>query len=161
MIDPGIIDFQDVLLYSKYNIDKLIIGLETVESLEIIKRALSIMGKSKLVVSIDMYKEKVISNARGLRNKSIIEIIKKIEEIGIKELILLDLFRVGQKIGGIPQQFLEIQGSFKGSIYVGGGIKDYKDILNYKNLNFAGVLIATALYDGTIDIEEVNKFSIL
>ena len=117
------------------------------------------MGKSKLVVSIDMYKEKVISNARGLRNKSIIEIIKKIEEIGIKELILLDLFRVGQKIGGIPQQFLEIQGSFKGSIYVGGGIKDYKDIQNFKDHNFAGVLIATALYDGTINIEKVSNFS--
>ena len=159
MIDPGIIDFQDVLLYSKYNIDKLIIGLETVESLEIIKRALSIMGKSKLIVSIDMYKEKVISNARGLRNKSIIEIIKKIEEIGIKELILLDLFRVGQKIGGIPQQFLEIQGSFKGNIYVGGGIKDYKDIQNFKDHKFAGVLIATALYDGTINIEKVSNFS--
>ncbi len=34
------------------------------------------------------------------------------------------------------------------------------DILNYKNLNFAGVLIATALYDGTINIEKVSNFSI-
>ena len=161
MIDPGIVDFEDVLLFSKYNIDKLIIGLETVGNLGIIEKALNIMGKGKLIVSIDMYKEKVISNARGLRNKNIIEITKVIEEIGIKELILLDLFRVGQKMGGIPPQYLEIQGSFEGNIYVGGGIKDYKDILNYKNLNFAGVLIATALYDGTIDIEEVNNFSIL
>ncbi len=63
-------------------------------------------------------------------------------------------------MGGIPQQYLEIQDSFEGDIYVGGGIKDYKDILNYKNLNFAGVLIATALYDGTINIEKVRNFSI-
>ena len=159
MIDPGIKDVGDILLFSKYNIDKLIIGLETVKSLETIKKAFSIMGKSRLIVSIDMYKEKVISSARGLRNKNIKEITQKIEEIGIKELILLDLFRVGQKMGGIPQQYLEIQDSFKGNIYVGGGIKDYKDILNYKNLNFAGVLIATALYDGTLNIEKVRNFS--
>jgi len=160
MIDPGIVDVEDILLFSNYNIDKLIIGLETVGSLENINKAFNIMGKNKLIVSIDMYKEKVISNARGLRNKNIIEITKKIGEIGIKELILLDLFRVGQKVGGIPQQYLEIQGSFEGNIYAGGGIKDYKDILNYKDLNFAGVLIATALYDGTINIEKLTNFSI-
>ncbi|MHA1986177.1 MAG: HisA/HisF-related TIM barrel protein [Promethearchaeota archaeon] len=158
-IDPGIIDIDDILLFSKYNIDKLIIGLETVGSLETIKKAFRIMGKSKLIISIDMYKEKVISNAIDIKNKSIIEITRQIEEFGIKDIILLDLFRVGQKIGGIPQHYLEIQDIFKGNIYVGGGIKDYKDILKYKNLNFAGVLIATALYDGTLSIEKIRNFS--
>jgi phosphoribosylformimino-5-aminoimidazole carboxamide ribotide isomerase len=161
MIDLGVVDINDILYFSKLDINKLIIGLETVLNVEVIREALNIIGKNKLILSIDMYKEKVLTNAKRVKDKSPIEIAKIMEEIGVKELILLDLFRVGQKIGGIPQQYLEIQASFKGDIYVGGGIKDYKDILNYKNLNFAGVLIATALYDCTINIEKLSNFSTL
>ncbi|MBA7635504.1 hypothetical protein ES703_43108 [subsurface metagenome] len=41
---------------------------------------------------------------------------------------------------------------------MGGGIKNYTDILNIKEQNFSGVLIATALYDGTIEIENLRYF---
>jgi phosphoribosylformimino-5-aminoimidazole carboxamide ribotide isomerase len=159
MIDLGIINIKDILRFSKIGFNKLIIGLETVSSLEVIKEAVNIMGKNKLVLSIDMYKEKVLSNVKRIKDKSPIEIVKIVEDIGVNEIILLDLFRVGQKIGGIPSQYLKIQESFNGNILVGGGIKDYKDLINYKEYNFAGVLIATALYDGTISIEEVKKLS--
>ena len=142
------------------DINKLIIGLETIQSLGIIKKALALLGQKNLIISIDMYKGKILTKAKGLANKTSLEIIKRIEFMGIKELILLDLFRVGQKIGGIPQQYLEIQDSFNGDIYVGGGIKDYKDILSYKQQNFKGILIATALYDGTINIEKVRKICV-
>jgi phosphoribosylformimino-5-aminoimidazole carboxamide ribonucleotide (ProFAR) isomerase len=161
MIDPGIVDINDILYYSKFDIDKLIIGLETVRNLEVIREALNIIGKNKLILSIDMYKEKVISNIQRVKDKNPIEIAKFMEEIGVNELILLDLFRVGQKIGGIPQQYLKIQDSFGGKIFVGGGIKDYKDLMKYKQFNFAGVLIATALYDGTINIEKVRNLSLV
>ena len=73
----------------------------------------------------------------------------------VKNIILLDLFRVGQKIGGIPPQYLEILNNFSGDIFVGGGIKNIEDILNFKNHNFSGILIATALYDGTITAEKL------
>jgi uncharacterized protein related to proFAR isomerase len=43
-------------------------------------------------------------------------------------------------------------------VFVGGGIKNLNDILDYKEKNFAGILIATALYDGTIGIENLKGF---
>ncbi len=159
LIDPGIVDVKDIQQFSQYEIKKLIIGLETIQSLGVVEKALDILGKKNLIISIDMYKGEILTKAKGLINKSSLEIINRVESMGIKELILLDLYRVGQKIGGIPQQYFEIQESFDGDIYVGGGIKDYKDILSYKQNNFAGILIATALYDGTIDIEKVRKIS--
>ncbi|GAH16974.1 unnamed protein product, partial [marine sediment metagenome] len=119
-------------------------------NLEVIREAVNIIGKNKLILSIDMYKQKVLSNAKRVEDKNPIKIANVMEEIGVNELILLDLFRVGQKIGGIPQQYLKIQDSFRGNIFVGGGIKDYKDLIKYKKSNFAGVLIATALYDGGV-----------
>ena len=158
MIDPGITNTEDILQYSKYNINKLIIGLETIQNLQIIKKALTFLAESKIIISIDMYKGEILSKVKSLRDLTPITIVKKLELFGIKELILLDLFRVGQKIGGIPSQFLEIKDEFEGKIYVGGGIKELKDILYLKQQRFAGVLIATALFDGTINIEKLRKF---
>ncbi|MBY8984434.1 MAG: hypothetical protein KGD65_05175 [Candidatus Lokiarchaeota archaeon] len=161
MIDPGIVNNNDILHFSKFDINKLIIGLETVRSFKVIKKALNIMGQNKLILSIDLFKEIVLAHTKRIKDKNPIEIAKTMEEIGVKELILLDLFRVGQKIGGIPEQFLKIKDSFGGNIFVGGGIKDYEDLIKYKEFNFAGVLIATALYDGTINIEKVRNLSLL
>ncbi|MFW9865821.1 MAG: HisA/HisF-related TIM barrel protein [Candidatus Thorarchaeota archaeon] len=160
IIDPGIVDSKDILLYSKYKLHKIIIGLETVQSLQVIKIGLSKLGRQKLILSVDMHKGKLISNALEFSNQTPLEIITKIEKLGIYEIILLDLFRVGQKLGGIPSSYLDMKEVFKGNIFVGGGIKDYQDLLLYKQSNFAGVLIATALYDGTINIEKVREFFI-
>jgi len=160
MIDPGIVNTEDVIQYSEYNINKLIIGLETIQNFQIIKKALAFLAESKIVISIDMYKGKILSKVKSLRKLSPIAIVKKLELFGIKELILLDLFRVGQKIGGIPSKYLEIKDEFEGKIYVGGGIKEFKDILYLKQQRFAGVLIATALFDGTINIEKLREFFI-
>ncbi|MFX0028969.1 MAG: HisA/HisF-related TIM barrel protein [Candidatus Hermodarchaeota archaeon] len=157
IIDLGIVKSKDLHQFTKFNIKKLIIGLETVKNLEEVKNAISIMGVEKLIISIDMYKEKVFAQAKELKEMTPLEIVKNIQTIGIREIILLDLFRVGQKMGGIPQSYLDIKNTFNGEIFVGGGIKDYEDILKYIQHKFAGILIATALYDGTINIEKLRK----
>jgi phosphoribosylformimino-5-aminoimidazole carboxamide ribotide isomerase len=157
IIDPGIVDSNDIVYYSKLNIHKLIIGLETIKSLDEVIKGLRILGTEKLIISIDMYKENVLTSAKDLRNRSLFEIISKIKSLGIKDIILLDLYRVGQKLGGIPPIYLEIQEIFEGNVYVGGGIKDYKDILSYIRHKFTGILVATALYDGSLEIEKVRK----
>ncbi|MFX1280351.1 MAG: HisA/HisF-related TIM barrel protein [Promethearchaeota archaeon] len=157
IIDPGIVVSDDIYQYTKFKIKKLVIGLETIKRLKEVKNALSIIGKNKIIVSIDMYREKLLAQAKDIKNLTPKEIVNKIRRIGIDEVILLDLFRVGQKIGGIPQTYLDIRNSFNGKTYVGGGIKDFTDILKYKQENFAGILIATAMYDGTIDIEKVKE----
>lgn len=156
ILDPGIKDKEDLLKYSKYNIKKLILGLETINDYNVIYEGLRILGKSKLIVSLDMFKGKIISKIKDLRNQNPINVVNKLKRFGVEELILLDLFRVGQKIGGIPQIYLKILKSFKGAVLVGGGIKDLMDLTSYYNNKFSGVLIATALYDGSIKIDKLK-----
>ncbi|TFG01486.1 MAG: hypothetical protein EU540_03560 [Promethearchaeota archaeon] len=156
ILDPGIKDIEDLLKYSKYNIKKLILGLETINDYNVIYEGLRILGKSKLIVSLDMFKGKIISKIKDLRNQNPINVVNKLKRFGVEELILLDLFRVGQKIGGIPQVYLKILKSFKGAVLVGGGIKDLMDLTSYYNNKFSGVLIATALYDGSIKIDKLK-----
>ena len=157
MLDPGIINKDDLLTYSKFKLNKLILGLETMENINVIKESLEVFGHNKIIISIDMYKEKIISNIKQLKSQNILQVINTIEKFGVKEVILLDLFRVGQKIGGIPPLYIEIRKQFNGNILIGGGIKDFNDLLMYKDEEFSGILIATALYDGSIDIKKLKN----
>ncbi len=158
ILDPGIVNLEDIYLYSRFDIKSLILGLETLKSFTLIDQSLQILDQNKIIISIDMYNGQILSSAKDIKNQNPLKLIKKIESLGIKNIILLDLFRVGQKIGGIPPLYLDLLHNFTGNIFVGGGIKNYRDILDYKEQNFSGILIATALYDGTVDIEKLRHF---
>ena len=156
ILDPGIVKSEDILKFSRFNIKKLILGLETINSFEVIRDSLKIFGIDKIIISVDMFKGKIITKIRDLMNESPLNTILKLNNLGVRELILLDLFRVGQKLGGIPPLYLKIRDAFDGDILVGGGIKNLNDLSNYNRENFSGVLIATALYDGSINIEKLK-----
>ncbi|MFX0144979.1 MAG: HisA/HisF-related TIM barrel protein, partial [Candidatus Hodarchaeota archaeon] len=157
ILDPGIADLEEINYYKEFKAKNLILGLETINNFEVVTQSLELLDQNNLIISIDMYKGKIFSKAKDLKDKNPIEIIERIESLGIKRLVLLDLFRVGQKIGGIPSLYLNILKKFNGDIFVGGGIRDFEDVLDYKEQNFSGVLIATALYDGTIKAEKLRN----
>jgi len=158
IIDPGIKSSEDIYLFSKYSVEKLILGLETIESIDIILKCLEIIGYPKTIISVDMYKEKIRTKIRLFHTQATLNVINLIKKLGISTIILLDLFKVGQKLGGIPPLYLQIRKFFDGQIFVGGGIKDLNDIKKYQSENFDGVLLGTALYDETIKIKELKTF---
>lgn len=159
IIDPGIISIQDVKQYFGYNIQKLILGLETISNIEIITQSLNLFGSNKIIVSVDMYNEEILTCIKYFKGRDPKDIVKDLCDIGVESIILLDLLKVGQKLGGISPLYLKIRKIFKGEIYVGGGIKDLNNILIYKSENFSGVLIGTALYDGTIRIKDLKMLT--
>jgi len=158
IIDPGIRTIEHLKFFSDLNLSNLILGLETLQNIRIIRKSFKFFNKDKIIVSIDMYKEKLFTNIKKLKKLTPLEAIHKLEEIGIKRIILLDLFRVGQKLGGISPLFLKIKNNFSGEILVGGGIKNFDDVLLYHKCNFSGALIGTAIYDGTINLNDLRKF---
>ena len=138
----------------------MILGLETVLNLSVIEDSLEILGDKKIIVSIDMFKSEVLSKIKEFRNLNPIQVVKMIQELGVNEIIILDLFRVGQKLEGIPPLFLEILHGFNGDVLVGGGIKNMEDMIKYESSGFAGVLIATAIHDGSINLKKLKEIFI-
>ncbi len=157
MLDSGISTNEDIIKISQFGIEKIIIGLETLENLGVIKSALNILGKNNIILSIDMYLEKVITQINEFKLKTISEIVNTLWDLGVYKIILLDLFRVGQKVGGITPLYLKLRNEFNGEIYIGGGIKDLLDIQICYDTQFSGVLIGTAFYDGTINIQKLRN----
>lgn len=158
IIDPGIKNVQHLKLFSNIKLRNIILGLESIQTIQIIKESFNFFDNDKIIVSIDMYKEKLFTNIEKVKNLTPLDIIRKLDKIGIKTIILLDLYRVGQKLGGISPLYLKINREFSGNVLVGGGIKDLDDIKEYYDNNFSGVLVGTSIYDGTIKINELNLF---
>lgn len=159
IIDPGIKNVQQLKIFSNIKLHNIILGLESIQNFQVIKESFNFFDNDKIVVSIDMYKEKLFTNIEKIRNMTPLDLIRKLDRIGIKNIILLDLYRVGQKLGGISPLYLKINNDFSGDVLVGGGIKDLDDIKEYYDNSFSGVLVGTSIYDGTINIKNLNLFS--
>ncbi len=158
MIDPGISIYEDILKFLDYDIKYMIIGLETLANIEELKEMINLLGNQKIILSIDMYKEKLLTKIDSFQSKDPLKVINIIQTLSIDQILLLDLYKVGQKLGGLSSLYLDIRKQFDGEIYVGGGIKGFEDIeLFYRN-DFSGVLIGTALYDGSIDPQKLSDF---
>ncbi|MBD3196544.1 MAG: hypothetical protein GF317_15905 [Candidatus Lokiarchaeota archaeon] len=158
MLDPGIRKKGDLIKYSNLGDFKLIFGLETINDYTLLREGIKFLGNKKMIVSVDLFNGKLLNKPKNFNADSVIDVVQFISDLGIEEIILLDLYRVGQKIGGIPPLYLEIRDNFDIKIFIGGGIKSLKDIKMHFQNKFNGVLIGTALYDGTIPIEKLIKF---
>jgi len=158
LLDPGIKSENDLWKFYELGIKKLILGTETIESINLIEKALEIFKQREIIVSIDINNDLLLTKIQKLKNLKPYQFIKQIQKIGVSEVILLDLSRVGKKIGKIPDEFIRIRNNIEISLLIGGGIKDFRDILEIEKHNFSGVLLATALHEGLIQPQQIKKY---
>ena len=160
IVDLGIKIKKDLNPYVELNFEKYILGLETLRNLNTLKKCLREYSSSQIILSLDLYKSSPITKISELKRRTIFESINLFQNLGVRNLIILDLYRVGSKTGGIPDMYKKIQSIFEGNVYVGGGIKNNDDIINYENEGFSGVLIGTSIYEGTIKPKDLKKYII-
>lgn len=133
--------------------DTIIIGTETA-SLDLIAAAAE-RFPGRINVSIDMKNGEVLTKDRKLEMKPR-ELIKKLNDYDIKDIIVLELSKVGTS-AGIDMDFLtEIAASSNHNILVGGGIRDMDDIHALEKIGISGALVATAVHNGKIPVELIH-----
>ena len=159
MLDAGIRNLYDIIQFKTLGVNKLILATETIESFGVIEDAISEIGAEKIIVSIDMKNQNLISDSNEIAEMDINSIITEVEKRGIFEIILLDLAKIGSLSGGISSIYTLIRSDHPNlSIIIGGGVKDIQDIHNLEEQGFNGALIATALHKEKITPEEVHSF---
>ncbi|MFO8019486.1 MAG: HisA/HisF-related TIM barrel protein [Promethearchaeia archaeon] len=157
LIDLGIRKQKNLLPYVDLNFSKYILGLETLSTLDTLRTCLKQYSPEKIILSLDLYKGNLITNISDMKENSLQQNLKIFENLGVRNLILLDLYRVGSKEGGIPPLYLKILDQAEGEVFVGGGIKNIEDVVRYKKEGFSGVLVGTSLYDGTISGNDIER----
>jgi phosphoribosylformimino-5-aminoimidazole carboxamide ribotide isomerase len=132
--------------------NRVILGTRALEDEEFLKNSL-INYKDKVMLSLD-YGEGGIIFKDGWRKKTdmtIFEIIRNLEKLGAKDVIITDILRDGT-LGGINFDFLQrIIKDSKMKFIIAGGISSIGDIINLKKIEksgIKGVIIGKALYEG-------------
>jgi len=153
----GIKKINDIFYWLDKGIDFLIVGSLAVKNKELIK---GIVKKyiEKIYVALDILDYKIM--IKGWTENSNFKVNKVIDYYNtslIKGFILTDISRDGMLQGLDINLIKDLIDLTSKDIIVGGGLSNYQDLFNLKNIknkNLEGVIAGKSFYSGNI---EINK----
>jgi len=161
MVDAGIADITKAKKVLATEVSKIVIGSETLNSLDFLGQAVKAFGEDKVVVSIDLKKGKVLSVSEAIASMDAVSFAQKLRKIGVNQIIFLDLDRVGTEHGinlAILRSVLEKTGV---EVLVGGGIRSIQELEELRKLGVSGALVATILHNGKLEVDELKSAGFL
>ena len=145
MLDSGVKNAKDVkkLLF---DVDKVIIATETLESFEDLDIIFSTFPTNKLVISVDFKDGNIVGRHVTL---DLPDMIKKLGQINPLEVIVLDISRVGTK-NGIDLELVKNFIGLETELILGGGVTN-EDIIELKEMGIKNFLVGTVLHAGILE----------
>ena len=103
------------------------------------------------VLSVDLRDGRLISPRPELAGRAAAAAAPLVTELGARELLVIDLARVGSGSGPPLDAVAKLAAAVPGAaIYAGGGVRDDSDLRALHAAGAAGALVATALHEGRI-----------
>ncbi len=150
----------DASLLVQLGIEGIIAGLETMQSPAALLDLVQQIGPDKTIFSLDLQDGIPISSGNEWKNYQPMQIAEKLNQLGISQVILLDLARVGMGTGtgteDLCRQISEQYPNFR--LIAGGGIRSLAQLEDLRQKGVAGVLIASALHDGLLTASDLKNF---
>jgi phosphoribosylformimino-5-aminoimidazole carboxamide ribotide isomerase len=157
IVDIGVTKKAEILYLFKRNIKKVIIGTETLSSIDFLKNSIKNFGNDRVILSLDLVNKKIINKINLKNDWKPIAFLKSLENFGLSQVIILDLDRVGSE-RGIDINFIKkILAEVKMKVFIGGGIRNISDLILLDQLGVHGALIGTALYSKKITVSDLKK----
>ncbi len=159
MLDCGIDSPEKAKSTLAFGVNKIVIGTETLSSLKQYKEIVEGVGEEKVVLSLDLKDGKLLGEVSKEVEEDPLKLLKKVSKIGAKEIIILELSKVGTG-RGIPEKIIKkVLKSTTLHMIIGGGVKDIGNIKKARELGAKGVLIATALHTGKIKPKDLQTIT--
>lgn len=161
MVDAGVTSIERAKKLLDSGVSKLVVGTETLQRKSFVSDAVGLFGSERVVVSLDLKGNKVLVKLGFDGCSDVFCLLKQFKEMGVSQMIVLDLLRVGSG-EGVDIDFLEKVIAEVGiDVYVGGGVRNINDLVELRNIGVSGALVATALHTGKISIDQLKKERLL
>ena len=161
MVDGGCTNLNDVIRILELGVHNVIIGTETLNSLNFIEKCVNTFGENKIIVSIDQKEGKVLSKSQTITSLDAISFAKKLEDFGVRQTILLDLDRVGTENGSNITPIRNIIEKTELKVIVGGGIRNLQELQELSSVGVSATLLATILHNGKVTVEDLKSAGFL
>ncbi len=148
MVDAGVSSIGSATAVLATGAQRVVVGLETLTSLEELGRIVDAVGPSGVVFSLDVRSEQVLTRPDGaLVGVEPITIAREAQACGIKSVLVLDLARVGGGGGPAVSLIEKVRGACPTvELIAGGGVRDGRDIDRLAAVGCDAALVGTALH---------------
>lgn len=155
----GIRSFETIKYLLDNGVARIILGTIAIEDEELLKKTIDTYGE-KIAVGIDCKDGKVYGRgwlAGG--NLDYIDFAKKMESVGVKNIIVTDISKDGTLEGPNLEMLKVLKKNVNIDITASGGIRDIENIKDLMEINVYGAITGKAIYAKTLALKEAIKIS--
>ncbi len=147
-VDAGAVTADRAAALARAGVVRNIVGTESLGGdVDALRRS----GGPPLVLSIDLRDGRLISPRPELAGREPVTAAPLAAARGARELLVIDLARVGSGSGPPLRAVAELAAALPGlPIYAGGGVRDDADLQALAAAGATGALVATALHEGRV-----------
>ena len=159
-VGGGIRSIDKIKAYVDIGVDKVILGSAAIKDPDFLIQACE-KFKERIALGLDAKKGKLlVSGWKETTDQTAEDYLKYVNKCCISRVIYTDIDRDGTKTGPNIEETINIAKISSAPVVVSGGVSSIEDIKKIKNLNkfnIEGVIIGKAIYDGDIELNELNK----
>jgi phosphoribosylformimino-5-aminoimidazole carboxamide ribotide isomerase len=161
MVDAGTSDIKKAEKVLETGVSTIVVGSETLTSLDFVEQAINKFGKNKVVVSLDQKNGKLLSASSSISSLNAVSFAKQLENLGVCQVILLELDRVGTEHGTNFSLMDTILKTTRLDVVVGGGIRSIQEMEDLRDVGISGALVATVLHNGKVTVDDLKSAGFL
>lgn len=151
LVDAGIRSIEQAKRLLDAGAKKVVIASESMVNLGAVSGLLAALGTERVLFSIDLKDRAVIWRDPSTESSDPCVVAIRLLSLGFREAILLEMDRIGWGGGTDAELLSRVTAAAPGMRFiVGGGIASPAELVRLKRAGASGVLLATALHDGTI-----------
>ncbi len=137
----------------------LVVGLETLESPAALQELVRIFGHDACLFSLDLKDGQPLTKIDAWRSFTPRQIAEEALAAGVRRFIVLDLADVGVGAGTSTLEFCRtFYDDHPGiELIAGGGVRNFEDLEYLAHAGCRAALVASALHDGRLGREEIER----
>lgn len=161
LVDVGIRSIEQAELLLNSGVKKVVIASESLTSFGVASELLAALGTERALFSIDLKDRAVIWRDPSTESSDPCVVAMRLLALGFREAILLEMNRIGWGGGTDAELLSRVTAAAPGMRFIGGGgITSGAELVRLKRAGASGVLLATALHDGTITRQDLIRVKV-
>jgi cyclase len=152
-IGGGVRTVDDAMRWIDCGADRLVIGTIAAEDPLMFGRIAAAVGRERIVAAVDVSGDSVrVSGWEKPSSRSIDEVLRILEDAGIRSILATDVARDGMLAGPSFDLYRRLASSTAIPVIASGGVTTLGDVTSLVRLqNVSGAVIGRSLLDGRID----------
>jgi len=157
-VGGGIRSLRDARTWLDCGAERLVVGTAAAESPELLRQLVEAFGAGRIIPAVDVQDGVVrIDGWQRSAAESISEILARLQELGIPEILVTDINRDGVLRGPSFALYRQLRATTSMRILASGGVSSVSDIVSLARLgNISGCVMGRALLDRRMSLAEAN-----